>query len=72
MGYWVDKDVDSKAYTVETGASEPFCNTTDFHQMKLITPKEEKFNMSQLKKTKLKKKKDENKKHKMWTKMNIF
>ena len=57
MGYWVEKDVSSKAYTVETEASEPFCNTADYHQIKLITPKEEENHMSQLKKTKLKKQK---------------
>jgi len=57
MGYWVDKDVSSKAYTVETKASEPFCNTADYHQINLITPKEEEIDMSQLKKTKLKKQK---------------
>ena len=28
MGYWVDQTLRGKVYTVETGAVEPFCNTT--------------------------------------------
>ena len=28
MGYWVDKSIRGKVYTVQTGAVEPFCNTS--------------------------------------------
>ena len=28
MGYWVDKTIRGKVYTVQTGAVAPFCNTS--------------------------------------------
>ena len=66
MGYWVDKAVIKNAYTVETEASEPFCNGSDLSQVKSI--KEEEDNESQSKEIKTEKKK--NKKYKMKAKVN--
>ena len=68
MGYWVDKAVIKNAYTVETEASEPFCNGSDLSQVKSI--KEEEDNESQSKEIKSEKQKAKNKKYKMKAKMN--
>ena len=67
MGYWVDKAVIKNAYTVETEASEPFCNGSDLSQVKSI--REETDNESQSKEIKSEKQK-KNKKYKMKAKMN--